>query len=83
MVLGRIKPDRLQQAVVDQSADDKILLEAGVSVHTQFYDTRTSRNYTNYLDIPRISEQPASTTGARRGRRRRSMRSPASPRVSR
>jgi hypothetical protein len=49
-------PDRLQQLTWTNPLTSKILLEAGVSVETQFYDTSHSRNYTDYVDIPRISE---------------------------
>jgi hypothetical protein len=49
-------PDRLQQVTWTNPLTNKILLEAGVSVETQFYDTSHSRNYTDYVDIPRISE---------------------------
>jgi hypothetical protein len=49
-------PDRLQQLTWTNPLTNKILLEAGVSVETQFYDTSHSRNYTDYVDIPRISE---------------------------
>ena len=54
-------PDRLQQLTWTNPASDKILLEAGISVQTQYYDTSHSRNYTNYTDIPRISELGAAT----------------------
>src|SRR5215475_13374228 len=56
-------PDRLQQLTWTNPLTNKILLEAGVSVETQFYDTSHSRNYTNYTDIPRISEVGAGTFG--------------------
>ncbi len=56
-------PDRLQQLTWTNPATSKILLEAGLSVQTQYYDTSHSRNYTDYLDIPRISEVGAATTG--------------------
>jgi hypothetical protein len=52
-------PDRLQQLTWTNPLTSKILLEAGVSVETQFYDTSHSRNYTDYVDIPRISETGA------------------------
>jgi hypothetical protein len=54
-------PDRLQQVTWTNPATNKILLEAGVSVQTQYYDTSKSRNYTNYVDIPRVSELGAAT----------------------
>jgi hypothetical protein len=54
-------PDRLQQLTWTNPASSKILLEAGVSVQTQYYDTSHSRNYTDFVDIPRISEQGAAT----------------------
>jgi len=50
------KPNRLQQLTWTNPMSSKILLEAGLSVQTQYYDTSRSRNYTDYLDIPRISE---------------------------
>ena len=49
-------PDRLQQLTWTNPLTNKILLEAGVSVQTQYYDASRSRNYTDYVDIPRISE---------------------------
>ncbi len=49
-------PDRLQQVTWTNPFSNKILLEAGLSVETQFYDPSKSRNYTDYVDIPRISE---------------------------
>jgi hypothetical protein len=49
-------PDRLQQLTWTNPVSNKILLEAGVSVQTQFYDTSHSRNFTDYVDIPRITE---------------------------
>jgi len=54
-------PDRLQQVTWTNPLTSKILLEAGMSVETQFYDTSHSRNYTDYVDIPRISEQGLAT----------------------
>jgi hypothetical protein len=54
-------PDRLQQMTWTNPLTNKILLEAGVSVQTQYYDTSHSRNYPDYVDIPRISEIGAAT----------------------
>jgi hypothetical protein len=54
-------PDRLQQVTWTNPVSTKILLEAGLSVQTQYYDTSQSRNYTNYVTIPRISEIGAAT----------------------
>ena len=49
-------PDRLQQVTWTNPASNKILLEAGLSLETQYYDAAQSRNYTDYVDIPRVSE---------------------------
>jgi hypothetical protein len=56
-------PDRLQQVTWTNPASNKILLEAGLSVETQYYNASRSRNYTNYVDIPRVSEL-GTTVGA-------------------
>ena len=50
------KPDRLQQVTWTNPLTSKILLEAGLTLETQYYNTSRSRDYTDYLDIPRISE---------------------------
>jgi len=50
------RPDRLRQVTWTNPVTNKILLEAGVSVTTQFYNTTEHRQYTNPIDIPRIVE---------------------------
>jgi len=50
------KPNRLQQATWTNPLTNKILLEAGLSVNTQHYTTDSHREYTNYVNIPRIVE---------------------------
>jgi hypothetical protein len=57
------QPNRLQQATWTNPLTDKILLEAGVSVNTQLYTTDSHRDFTNYFDIPRVSES-GDTAGA-------------------
>src|ERR1043166_241976 len=42
------KPNRLQQLTWTNPMSSKILLEAGLSVQTQYYDTSRSRNYPAY-----------------------------------
>src|SRR6185312_5152294 len=54
-------PDRLQQLTWTNPLSSKILLEAGFSLQTQFYNTGQSRTYTDYTTIPRISELGAAT----------------------
>jgi hypothetical protein len=51
-----IKPDRLQQASWTNPITNKILLEAGLNLSQQDYHTDSHRDYTNYVDIPRIGE---------------------------
>jgi hypothetical protein len=51
-----IKPNRLRQASWTNPLTSKILLEAGMSVNTEFYDTSHHRQYTNPVSIPRIIE---------------------------
>jgi hypothetical protein len=50
------KPNRLMQATWTNPLTTKILLEAGLSVNKQFYSLASHREYTNYIDIPRVSE---------------------------
>lgn len=57
------KPNRLQQVTWTNPASNRILLEAGLSVQTQYYNTSRSRTYTDYVDIPRINES-GDTVGA-------------------
>src|SRR5215471_16078724 len=54
-------PDRLQQLTWTNPLTNKILLEAGLSLETQYYDASHSRTYINYPDIPRVSELGAAT----------------------
>jgi hypothetical protein len=56
-------PDRLQQVTWTNPLNNKILLEAGVSLETQYYDASQSRNYKDYVNIPRISEIGPGTFG--------------------
>jgi len=56
-------PDRLQQLTWTNPLNNKILLEAGVSLETQYYNASQSRNYTDYVNIPRISEIGPGTFG--------------------
>jgi len=56
------RPNRLQQASWTNPLSSKILLEAGISVTTQFYTTASSRDFTNPVSIPRILET-GSTVG--------------------
>ena len=51
-----IKPNRLRQASWTNPLTSKILLEAGVSVTSEFYDTTKHRQFTNPSSIPRIVE---------------------------
>jgi hypothetical protein len=57
------QPNRLQQVTWTNPLTSKILLEAGLSVNTQKYHTDSHREYTNYIDIPRVSET-GDTAGA-------------------
>jgi hypothetical protein len=49
-------PNRLKQASWTNPLTSKILLEAGISVTSQVYSTASSRDYTNPVNIPRITE---------------------------
>jgi hypothetical protein len=51
-----IKPNRLRQASWTNPLTSKILLEAGISVNSEYYDTSHHRDFTNYTSIPRIIE---------------------------
>jgi hypothetical protein len=53
---SQAKPNRLQQASWTNPLTSKILLEAGLSVTSQHYDTTRHREYTNPRSIPRVSE---------------------------
>jgi hypothetical protein len=50
------QPNRLMQTTWTNPLTSTILLEAGLSVNTQNYRTDSHREYTNYIDIPRVSE---------------------------
>jgi hypothetical protein len=51
-----IKPNRLQQVTWTNPLTNKILLEAGLSITSQFYDTTRHRQYTDPVGIPRVDE---------------------------
>jgi hypothetical protein len=51
-----IRPDRLQQVSWTNPFTNKVLLEAGVNLSQQDYHTDHHREYTNPVDIPRVSE---------------------------
>jgi Carboxypeptidase regulatory-like domain len=61
-----LRPDRLQQASWTNPLTSKILLEAGLSVTSQTYDTTKHREYDNPIDIPRVVEL-GDTSGAPHG----------------
>ena len=50
------KPNRLQQVSWNNPISNRILLEAGVSITRQNYNTTEHRQYTNPIGIPRVSE---------------------------
>ena len=50
------KPNRLQQVSWTNPISNRILLEAGLSVTRQNYNTTEHRQYTNPIDIPRVAE---------------------------
>ena len=57
MVVGRRSyPNRLQQVSWTNPLTNRILLEAGVSVTTQRYNTTEHRQYTNPTAIPRVKK---------------------------
>ena len=51
-----IKPNRLQQATWTNPLTNKILLEAGLTVKIEEYDTTMHREYRNPIEIPRVDE---------------------------
>jgi hypothetical protein len=57
-----VQPNRVQYVNWTNPLTSKILLEAGLNVTTQLYKTDAHQDYTNYVDIPRISE--TCSTGA-------------------
>jgi hypothetical protein len=50
------KPNRLQQVSWTNPVSNRILLEGGLSVTRQFYNTTEHREYDNPIGIPRVSE---------------------------
>ena len=52
----QVRPNRLQQASWTNPLTNRVLLEAGLSVTSTHYDTTRHREYTDYTDLPRISE---------------------------
>ncbi len=58
-----IKPDRLQQVSWTNPLTNKILLEAGLNTSQQYYHTDTHREYTNPVDIPRVTENGLTAGG--------------------
>lgn len=53
----QIKPNRLQQVTWTNPLTSRILLEAGLTVKTEYYNTTEHREYRNPIDIPRVDEQ--------------------------
>jgi hypothetical protein len=51
-----IKPNRLQQATWTNPLTNRILLEAGLTIKTEQYDTTLHREYRNPVEIPRVDE---------------------------
>ena len=51
-----IKPNRLQQVTWTNPLTNKILLEAGLTVKKETYNTTQHREYTDPIDIPRVDE---------------------------
>jgi hypothetical protein len=58
-----IKPNRLQQVTWTNPLTSRILLEAGLTVKSEKYDTTLHREYRNPVEIPRVDEI-GDTTGA-------------------
>jgi hypothetical protein len=58
----QVQPNRVQQVTWTNPLTSKILLEAGLNVTTQLYKTDSHIDFTDYVDIPRISE--TCSTGA-------------------
>jgi hypothetical protein len=53
---AQTRPNRLQQVSWTNPVSGKVLMEAGVSITAQHYDTTRHREYTNPREIPRVSE---------------------------
>ena len=51
-----IKPNRLQQVTWTNPLTSRILLEAGLTVKSEHYDTTLHREYRNPTEIPRVDE---------------------------
>jgi hypothetical protein len=51
-----IKPNRLQQVTWTNPLTSRILLEAGLTVKVEHYDTTLHREYRNPIEIPRVDE---------------------------
>ena len=51
-----IKPNRLQQVTWTNPLTSRILLEAGLTVKMEHYDTTLHREYRNPTEIPRVDE---------------------------
>jgi len=51
-----IKPNRLQSASWTNPLTNRILLEAGVTIKSEHYDTTHHREYRNPTEIPRVDE---------------------------
>jgi hypothetical protein len=60
---GQVHPARLQQVSWTNPVTGKILLEAGLSVNTQFYDYSRHRYAPSVSSIPRVSEVGATAGG--------------------
>jgi hypothetical protein len=52
----QLRPNRLQQVSWTNPLTNKILLDAGLSASTVEYNTTEHREYTNHVDVPRITE---------------------------
>ena len=51
-----IKPNRLQSVTWTNPLTNRILLEAGVTIKSEHYDTTLHREYRNPTEIPRVDE---------------------------
>jgi hypothetical protein len=51
-----IKPNRLQQVTWTNPLTNKILLEAGLTIKSEHYDTTRHREFRNPSEIPRVDE---------------------------
>jgi hypothetical protein len=58
-----IKPDRLQQVSWTNPLTNKILIEAGLNTSQQFYHTDKHREYSNPIEIPRVTESGLTAGG--------------------